>query len=95
MAKHLDPVLSPPASSCTADPHAPIADQAKYGDNPGQVEANEPSSETTGNEKSKIQDQTNLLPIKQLLIVFAGLSCALFCEFFSRLHIAPQTQIND
>ena len=30
---------------------------------------------------NKLQDQTNLLPVKQVLIVFAGLSCALFCKF--------------
>jgi hypothetical protein len=32
------------------------------------------------NEKTMLQDQTNLLPVKQLLVVFVGLSCALFCE---------------
>lgn len=31
-------------------------------------------------EETTLQDQTNLLPVKQLLIVFVGLSCALFCE---------------
>lgn len=31
-------------------------------------------------EKTTLQDQTNLLPVKQLLVVFVGLSCALFCE---------------
>jgi hypothetical protein len=35
---------------------------------------------TPADEKVKLQDQTNLLPLKQLLIVFAGLSCALFCK---------------
>ena len=30
---------------------------------------------------NKLQDQTNLLPMKQVLIIFAGLSCALFCKF--------------
>lgn len=31
-------------------------------------------------DKRKLQDQTNLLPFKQLLVVFLGLSCALFCQ---------------
>jgi hypothetical protein len=31
-------------------------------------------------EKTTLQDQTNLLPVKQLLVVFVGLSSALFCE---------------
>jgi hypothetical protein len=35
---------------------------------------------TPENEKTKLQDQTNILPFKQLIIVFLGLSCALFCE---------------
>lgn len=30
-----------------------------------------------------LQDQTNLLPTKQVIVVFAGLSCALFCESFA------------
>lgn len=37
---------------------------------------------TPTNESTKLQDQTNLLPLKQLLVVFAGCSCALFCECF-------------
>lgn len=31
-------------------------------------------------DKPKLQDQSNLLPMKQLIVVFAGLSCALFCQ---------------
>lgn len=31
--------------------------------------------------RARLQDQSNLLPMKQLIVVFAGLSCALFCEF--------------
>lgn len=49
-------------------------------DQPGQVEAQTPPSAPSVNEKTKLQDQTNLLPIKQVLVVFTGLSCALFCE---------------
>jgi len=47
----------------------------------GDVEAQTPELVAPSDEKVKLQDQTNLLPLKQLLIVFAGLSCALFCKF--------------
>lgn len=33
----------------------------------------------------KLQDQTNLLPFKQLIVVFVGLSCALFCKSWSSI----------
>lgn len=32
------------------------------------------------NDKHQLQDQTNLLPFKQVIVIFMGLSCALFCE---------------
>jgi hypothetical protein len=44
------------------------------------VEVSMPEHAEPLNDKAKLQDQTNLLPLKQLLIVFAGLSCALFCK---------------
>lgn len=31
-------------------------------------------------DKHQLQDQTNLLPFKQVIVIFMGLSCALFCE---------------
>jgi hypothetical protein len=43
-------------------------------------ETQTPKSVAPVNEKTTLQDQTNLLPVKQLLVVFVGLSCALFCE---------------
>jgi hypothetical protein len=36
----------------------------------------------TQSERNMLQDQSNRLPMKQLIVVFAGLSCALFCEFY-------------
>jgi hypothetical protein len=47
----------------------------------GDVEVQVPQPTAQADEKVKLQDQKNLLPLKQLLIVFAGLSCALFCKF--------------
>lgn len=32
----------------------------------------------------ELQDQTNLLPVKQIIIVFAGLSAALFCSLLDQ-----------
>jgi hypothetical protein len=54
----------------------------------GDVEVQTPVYAVPVNEKVMLQDQTNLLPLKQLLIVFAGLSCALFCKpsLFSLRH---------
>lgn len=31
-------------------------------------------------DKHHLQDQTNLLPFKQVIVIFMGLSCALFCK---------------
>lgn len=45
-----------------------------------QVVGELPSVVTQVEDKHKLQDQTNLLPLKQLMVVFIGLSCALFCE---------------
>lgn len=36
------------------------------------------------NSKGDLQDQTNLLPMKQLFIVFAGLSSAMFCAMLNQ-----------
>lgn len=48
-----------------------------------QLAAVEPASEAPVprvNDKHQLQDQTNLLPFKQVIVIFMGLSCALFCE---------------
>jgi len=31
-----------------------------------------------------LQDQTNLLPVKQVILVFVGLTCALFCSLIDQ-----------
>lgn len=52
-------------------------------ENGKQLAAVEPASEAPVpqvNDKHQLQDQTNLLPFKQVIIIFMGLSCALFCE---------------
>jgi hypothetical protein len=77
MDGHSSPVPSRPTD--TLEPHSP-ANEADHGDNSGHVEAQQLPSNDTPNDKTKLQDQTNLLPVKQLLIVFVGLSCALFCK---------------
>lgn len=35
-----------------------------------------------GGAQAVLQDQTNLLPMRQLLVVFSGLSAAMFCKAF-------------
>lgn len=67
-----------------------------------QSRQDETESESTGKEiqtvlprqsidgRTMLQDQSNLLPMKQLIVVFAGLSCALFCEFISRALSSKQ-----
>lgn len=35
-------------------------------------------------EAPKLQDQTNLLPVKQVILVFVGLTCALFCSLIDQ-----------
>jgi hypothetical protein len=32
----------------------------------------------------ELQDQTNLLPVKQVILVFVGLTCALFCSLIDQ-----------
>jgi hypothetical protein len=47
------------------------------------LEAQTPDSQAAApDNETKLQDQTNILPFKQLAIVFLGLACALFCEFW-------------
>lgn len=44
-------------------------------------EASQPGPQSSS-KSNTLQDQSNLLPMKQLIVVFAGLSCALFCELY-------------
>lgn len=42
-------------------------------------------SEKSGQKKKfELQDQTNLLPTKQIIFVFVGLTCALFCSLLDQ-----------
>lgn len=75
---------SVPRHTGILEPHSP-ANEADRGDKSGHVEAQQLASDNAVNEKIKLQDQTNLLPVKQLLIVFVGLSCALFCKNLNNL----------
>lgn len=34
--------------------------------------------------KYELQDQTNLLPVKQVIVIFCGLNCALFCSLLEQ-----------
>ena len=37
-----------------------------------------------GGRQNDLQDQTNLLPVKQVIFVFLGLTCALFCSLLDQ-----------
>lgn len=80
------PVPSGPTSPGT-EKNTLNTQEVQHGDQSGNAEAQKLpiDSENRTNNKGKLQDQTNLLPFKQLMIVFVGLSCALFCKSFSHL----------
>ncbi|KAJ5729429.1 uncharacterized protein N7483_003937 [Penicillium malachiteum] len=90
MTGHSSPVpgSSKPASTSTLDPHNLDVKETQNEDEPSQIEAQDTPKEPIANEKGKLQDQTNLLPIKQLLIVFVGLSCALFCALIDQTIVS-------
>ncbi|ORY25555.1 major facilitator superfamily domain-containing protein [Naematelia encephala] len=39
-------------------------------------------------EEIQLQDQTNLLPLRQVIVVFVGLSCALFCSLLDQTIVS-------
>ncbi|KAJ4389868.1 hypothetical protein N0V93_007340 [Gnomoniopsis smithogilvyi] len=39
-------------------------------------------------DKHHLQDQTNLLPFKQVIVIFMGLSCALFCSLLDQTLVS-------
>ena len=73
----------------------PQNDGAGQRNESGQVEGQASTVESPVNEKTTIQDQTNLLPVKQVMIVFVGLSCALFCKlgFARELHVGSPADV--
>lgn len=47
--------------------------------------APEPETEPARPKKKfELQDQTNLLPVKQIMLIFLGLNCALFCSLLDQ-----------
>jgi hypothetical protein len=53
----------------------------------GAEEVPEKNTELETETKKKVpelQDQTNLLPVKQVILVFVGLTCALFCSLIDQ-----------
>lgn len=53
---------------------------------PVDEEAGPGAEEQRPKEKKKfeLQDQTNLLPVKQIMLIFMGLNCALFCSLLDQ-----------
>lgn len=50
----------------------------------GKDEEAEIEGKKSGKKKFELQDQTNLLPTKQVIFVFVGLTCALFCSLLDQ-----------
>ncbi|KAJ5641162.1 hypothetical protein N7528_000787 [Penicillium herquei] len=89
MTGHSSPAPgSKPTSTSTLGQHNSDTKETHNEAEPSQIEAQNTPQELIGNEKGKLQDQTNLLPIKQLLIVFVGLSCALFCALIDQTIVS-------
>ncbi|KAJ5223824.1 hypothetical protein N7468_008366 [Penicillium chermesinum] len=89
MDKHSSP---PPHSDRGGSSPAEAAPSVKVNiaeqhSEPGQLEAQSPPAEPV-NERTQLQDQTNLLPFKQVLVVFVGLSCALFCALLDQTIVS-------
>lgn len=53
---------------------------------PGGDEESKIGAEENSEKKKtpELQDQTNLLPVKQVILVFVGLTCALFCSLIDQ-----------
>lgn len=64
-----------PLADDTANSEEPSADDIESSPGSGAI----PPQGEPVNSRKKLEDQTNLLPRKQLIVVFSGLSCALFC----------------
>ncbi|KAK4689712.1 MFS transporter, DHA2 family, glioxin efflux transporter, partial [Tremellales sp. Uapishka_1] len=54
----------------------------------GEAEEDHDVEKTAGVDKKakavQLQDQTNLLPVKQVILIFCGLTCALFCSLIDQ-----------
>jgi hypothetical protein len=48
------------------------------------IGAEEISEKSSKAKAPVLQDQTNLLPVKQVILVFVGLTCALFCSLIDQ-----------
>lgn len=71
--------MATPNTSSTSSDHGVKDAGAEGPDESKDVEA-QTVVEQGKRKKLELQDQTNLLPHRQVLIVFAGLSMALFCS---------------
>jgi len=85
------PTQHPPAAgTANPEPHArPEGTPPETVLGPGAGRSSNPDSQQSGHagneHEQTLQYQTNLLPRRQLIIIFAGLSCALFCKSCSPL----------
>ncbi|WRT64234.1 uncharacterized protein IL334_001163 [Kwoniella shivajii] len=78
-----------PSNSRRNSDNSPISNRAQ--ENPGDADQVDEEKKIEGNKSRngkkkevELQDQTNLLPVKQVIAVFAGLTCALFCSLLDQ-----------
>ena len=73
--------------STTSETLTPGEEEANVGMQPAQTEIVVDEKGRTKSKKKKeveLQDQTNLLPLRQVMLVFTGLTCALFCSLLDQ-----------
>ena len=54
------------------------------GPNEDSAPSHDPEKKGKKRKEVVLQDQTNLLPVKQVILVMVGLSCALFCSLLDQ-----------
>lgn len=100
------PVMSDSTSKAKGDPDG-IRTQPSLGSDGERTAHEEESEEEHAGEvgsdsddkkkkgKFELTDQTNLLPVKQVMLIFAGLNCALFCSLLDQtMYVAlPEPEL--
>lgn len=78
---------TPPVMSDSTAKTEGVRDQPLPSDgSDGERTAHEEEAVADDKDKKKFEltDQTNLLPVKQVMLIFAGLNCALFCSLLDQ-----------
>lgn len=73
----LDGVRNPPSPSNGSDGERTAHEEDRDGEGAA-------GDDKKDKKKFELTDQTNLLPVKQVMLIFAGLNCALFCSLLDQ-----------